>query len=68
MKYLKRLIVTEVRSIFLDVLKASGKKACFLSSGQWVSQESFVTFMEIICQVDSKRLFKTGKGYYGDQF
>ena len=33
-------------------------KACFIKSGQWVSQVSFIIFLETIFQVDSKDYFK----------
>ena len=33
-------------------------KASFIISGLWVCQESFITFLETIFQVDAKRFFK----------
>ena len=60
------------KSVFLYIYQKlftkCDMKACHINSGIWVSQESFISFLETIFQVDSKGLFQTDKRRRGDQF
>ena len=63
MKYLKRLTVIQLQrldqsfQIYQKYLTKCGMKACFLNSGPWVSQASFIIFLVTMRQI-SKGYFK----------
>ena len=74
MKYVKRLTVIQLSrldqssKIYQKHLTTSGMKVCFINSGLWVSQESFITFLKTIFQVDSTELLYTDRIRRGNKF